>query len=83
MEVRGSGDHGQRITHVVGAVGRTADIAGTVAALFAEACSDRRLAVGLTVPGSPEVPTTALLDAAADAGVLLQEYTGVARVAHT
>lgn len=82
VEVRGAGTTGERITLVVGAVGRTGDIAGTVAALFAEACSDGRVPVGLTVPGDAHLPTVDLLDAAADAGVLLQEYTGVVRVVH-
>jgi hypothetical protein len=71
------------VTEVVGAVGRTGDMAGTVAALFAEACTTGSLPTGLTVAGSEHVPTAWLLAGAADAGVLLQEYTGIARVAHT
>lgn len=83
VEVRGAAADGARVTQVAGAVGRTGDIAGTVGALFAEVCADGRLAPGLTVAGADSVPTARLLAAAADAGVMLQEYTGIARVAHT
>ena len=83
VEVRGAAADGARVTEVVGAVGRTGDMAGTVAALFAEACTTGSLPTGLTVAGSEHVPTAWLLAGAADAGVLLQEYTGIARVAHT
>lgn len=83
VEVRGASADGGRITQVAGAVGRTGDIAGAVGALFAEACAAGRLPAGLSVAGAEHVPTEWLLAAAADAGVMLQEYTGIARVAHT
>ena len=80
VEVRGGMADGSRVTHVVGAVGRTGDIAGSVAALFAEACVTGRLGAGVRVAGDDPAAARWLLAAAADAGVLLQSYTGIARV---
>ena len=47
VEVRGADDDGGRLTHVAGAGGRSGTIAGTVAALYAEA-----VVQGRTPPGS-------------------------------
>jgi hypothetical protein len=71
---------GSRVTNVVGAVGRTGDIAGTVAALYAEACATERAHIGARVGGDDADLARWLLLAAVDAGVLLQEYTGIARL---
>jgi voltage-gated potassium channel Kch len=79
VEVRGALDTGERVTHVVGAVGRTGDLAGTVGALFAQACVDRRCPPGVTVAGDDATLGAWLLGEAVEAGVQLQEYTGVAR----
>jgi hypothetical protein len=79
VEVRGALDTGERVTHVVGAVGRTSDLAGTVAALFAQACVEGRCPSGVTVAGTDAALGQWLLGEAVSAGVLLQEYTGVAR----
>lgn len=80
VEVRGGTADGARVTHVVGAVGRTGDIAGTMAALFAEACVDGRLAPGVRVGGDDAGTAQWMLSSASDVGVLLQSYTGIARV---
>ena len=79
VEVRGALD-GRRVTHVAGAVGRTGDLAGAVAALFAVACIEQRCAPGVVVAGADGALSTWMLRGAIDAGVQLQEYTGVARV---
>lgn len=79
VEVRGAGADGARVTHVVGAVGRAGDLAGTVAALYAQACIQRRLGPGVTVAGERPDLDRWMLSAIADAGVMMQEYTGVAR----
>jgi hypothetical protein len=78
VEVRGA-LAGARETHVAGAVGRTGDLAGAVAALFAMACVEERCEPGVVVAGADAELSTWLLRGAVDAGVLLQEYTGVAR----
>jgi hypothetical protein len=80
VEVRGAVDSGERVTHVAGAVGRTADLAGTVGALFAQSCVDRRNAPGVTVAGADAALGAWLMGEAVAAGIQLQEYTGVARV---
>ncbi len=80
VEVRGGMADGSRVTNVVGAVGRTGDIAGTVAALYAEACATERAHIGARVGGDDADLARWLLLAAVDAGVLLQEYTGIARL---
>lgn len=79
VEVRGALDTGERVTHVAGAVGRTADLAGTVGALFAQSCVDGRCPLGVTVAGEDAVLGAWLMGEAVEAGVQLQEYTGVAR----
>ncbi len=78
VEVRGA-VAGARVTHVAGAVGRTGDLAGAVAALFALACVEGRCGPGVVVAGGDAELSSWMLRGAIDAGVLLQEYTGVAR----
>jgi len=79
VEVRGALSTGERVTHVVGAVGRAGDLAGTVAGLYAQACIQRRVEPGVTVAGEQPHLDAWMLAAVADAGVMMQEYTGVAR----
>lgn len=79
VEVRGADAEGGRTTLVAGAVGRSADIAGAVAGLYAECCATGMLGPGLHLAGAPGAPTDWLLARASEAGVLLQEYTGLAR----
>lgn len=78
VEVRGA-LAGARVTHVAGAVGRTGDLAGSIGALFAVACAEQRCEPGVVVAGADAELSTWMLRGAIDAGVLLQEYTGVAR----
>jgi len=80
VEVRGALATGERITHVVGAVGRTGDLAGTVAALFAEACVSGVASPGVVVAGTDVHLSRWVLAGAADCGLLLQEYTGITTV---
>ena len=79
VEVRGAIASGERVTHVVGAVGRAGDLAGTVGALFAIGCIEQRCAPGVTVAGDDSSFGAWLLGDAVAAGVQLQEYTGIAR----
>ena len=81
VEVRGAAESGERITSIVGAVGRTGDMAGTVAALFARESTQGRLAPGVVVAGDDSAVSARVLAGVVDAGVLLQEYTGIARPA--
>ena len=80
VEVRGALADGARETMVVGAVGRTGDLAGTVAALFAVACTDGAVPVGVSVAGEDEPLSRRLLASVVACGVQLHEFTGVARV---
>ncbi|MFZ4810843.1 MAG: hypothetical protein ACOYL9_05825 [Ilumatobacteraceae bacterium] len=79
VEVRGAGPGGERVTHVAGAVGRTADLAGTVAAMYAAACVERRLPEGVTVAGDERDVNAWLLSGIVGAGVTVQQYNGEAR----
>lgn len=79
VEVRGALADGARETFVVGAVGRTGDLAGTVAALYAAACVEWRVPVGVHVPGEHPDLDRRVLDGVVLAGVQLHEFTGVAR----
>lgn len=78
VEVRGSVVGGERVTHLVGAVGRTGDLAGAVAASFAGACVSGRTEAGLVISGHDRPLAEWMLRSLADVGVMLQEYTGVA-----
>ncbi len=78
VEVRGAAADGARVTHLVGAEGRTADLAGAVAGSFALACAAGRTAAGVVVAGADHELSTWMLRSVADAGVRLREYTGVA-----
>jgi hypothetical protein len=79
VEVRGATSDGARVTHVAGAVGRTGDLAGTVAAVFAQGCLETRLPIGVSVAGEASSPATWALRMCADSGAQLHEFTGVAR----
>ena len=79
VEVRGAIAGGARVTHVAGAVGRTGDLAGTTAALFAKACIETMADPGVVVAGHDAVLSAWMLHAAVEAGVQLHEFTGVAR----
>lgn len=77
VEVRGASADGARQTLVVGAVGRTGDLAGAVGASFALACLDGDVPAGLNVPaGDPHLGAN-LLRRVVDCGVPLHEYSGV------
>lgn len=78
VEVRGAEEGGARMTHLVGAVGRTADLAGSVAAALARACVGGLTAPGVVVAGDDRTLAASTLRAVAGMGVKLHEYTGVA-----
>ncbi len=77
VEVRGALADGARETLVAGAVGRTGDLAGTVAAWCAQACLDGRFPLGVSTTADDPVLARALLAGIVDSGVQLHEYTGV------
>jgi hypothetical protein len=79
VEVRGSADGGQRVTHVAGASGRAGDIAGTVAAVCALAAAHGRTADGVHALGADRELSTWLLAQVVTHGVTLLEFTGVPR----
>lgn len=79
VEVRGALADGARETLVAGAVGRTGDMAGAMAASCARACLADQIPVGVGVPGDDPVAGNRLLRDVLDAGVQLHEFTGVAR----
>ncbi len=81
VEVRGSLADGARETLVVGAVGRTGDLAGTVAAMFALECIAGTIPVGVAVSGEDAALSLRLLRSLTSAGVHVHEFTGVARAA--
>jgi hypothetical protein len=80
VEVRGALADGGRETLVVGAVGRTGDLAGTVAARFAVACTEGRVPMGVSVAGEDPTLSRDLLESVMMSGVQLHEFTGVARL---
>jgi hypothetical protein len=53
-----------------------------VAALYAQACIQRRVEPGVTVAGEHPHLDAWMLAAVADAGVMMQAYTGVARASN-
>lgn len=79
IEVRGAGPSGERITNIAGAAGRAGNLAGTVAALVADACVAGNVSAGARVLGDDLALAGDLLRGAAALGVALYEYTGVAR----
>jgi hypothetical protein len=78
VEVRGAVAGGARVTHLLGAVGRTGDIAGAVAASFAAACAQGRTPAGVLVAGEGGELSAWMLRTLDRVGVIMQEYTGVA-----
>jgi hypothetical protein len=80
VEVRGALADGARETIVVAAVGRTGDLAGTVAALYAVTCIDGSVPIGVSVAGEDAQLSRRLLASVVACGVQLREFTGVARV---
>jgi hypothetical protein len=79
VEVRGSADGGQRVTHVAGASGRAGDIAGKVAAVCALAAAAGRTGDGVHVLGADPELSRWLLAQVVTHGVSLLEFTGVPR----
>lgn len=80
VEVRGALADGARETLVVGAVGRTGDLAGTVAAVTVQAVLRGEAPAGCNVLGEDPVLSAHLLSRVVDCGVQLHEFTGVPRV---
>jgi predicted dinucleotide-binding enzyme len=79
VEIRGASADGARETAILGAVGRTGDLAGTVAAVFAASCLDGSSPVGVSAPGDDPVLAGRMLREVVALGLQLHEYTGVAR----
>lgn len=79
VEVRGGMHSGERVTHVAGAAGRVADLAGTIAALLAIECFEGRLGAGVHVTGADAELSERLLVEARQTGIALHAFTGVPR----
>lgn len=83
VEVRGADGDGARVTFVLGSAGRVGDMAGTVAALFAEAFagagSRARPEPGVHLAGQPGPLSRWMMETAVTCGVSVHEFTGVAR----
>jgi len=79
VELRGAAADGSRVTVIAGASGPTGGLAAAVAASGVEACLGRALDAGVHVVGEASLDPASMLRRAAGRGVLLQEFTGVAR----
>ena len=79
VEARGALADGSRRTVIAGASGRAAELAATVCAAAATACAVGLVAAGVHVPGEPGLDRAGLLRRAAALGVVVEEFTGVAR----
>ncbi len=79
VEVRGAQHDASRETVVIGAAGRVADLAGAVAAATAVEVAARQPPDGVVVLGDTTVDAAAILGRAQRFGVVLQEFTGLAR----
>jgi len=77
VEVRGALADGARQTLIVGAVGRTGDLAGSVGASYALSCLDRDVPKGVSVPAEDPHLGAKLLRRIVDCGVALHEYSGI------
>ena len=81
VEVRGAAADGARVTVVEGAAGRVGDVAGSVAAAVAVSALLGRVPHGVSTPGDAHLDNAAILADVQAMGVVLQEFTGVARPA--
>jgi hypothetical protein len=79
VEVRGAAEDGARVTVIAGASGPTSQLAAAVMLACIEACLADRIAPGVHLVGGATLDPPLLLRRAAELGVRLQEYTGVAR----
>ena len=79
VEVRGAAADGARVTLIAGAAGPTGDLAAAVATACVEVCLAGSIEPGVHVVGGPTIDAPMLLRRAVEFGVLLQEFTGVAR----
>lgn len=79
VEVRGAADDGARLTVINGAAGRAGQIAGTVGAAAVIQVLAGRLEPGVRLLGEDSQTAAELLDLVQDFGVVIQEFTGLAR----
>lgn len=79
VEVRGADHDGARLTVVSGAAGRAGEIAGAVAAAAMIQTLAGRLSPGARLLGDDPSSAAAMLELAQDLGVVIQEFTGLAR----
>jgi hypothetical protein len=79
VEVRGAAEDGARVTVIAGASGPTSQLAAAVMLACLEACLAHSIAPGVHLVGGATLDPPQLLRRAAELGVRLQEYTGVAR----
>lgn len=77
VEVRGSGDGGERITRVLGVAELVGTASAAVAAVFASAAAGDELPSGMVVTSDAGLDNVGLLRRVEAAGVRLQEFTGV------
>ncbi len=77
VEVRGNDESGGRLTLIAGAAELVGTAAAATAIAFASAAVDGRLQPGVVRAGDPSLDTVALLRTVIEAGVRLQEFTGV------
>jgi hypothetical protein len=79
VEVRGASATGARNTLIAGASGPTGDLAAAVATAAVEACLSDTLQPGAYVVGEAALDPAGMLRRVVELGVVLQEFTGVAR----
>jgi hypothetical protein len=79
VEARGAGPQGERITLIAGAAGHTGDLAAAVCAATALRLVRQDVPVGVHAVGDDSLQALDLLHHAAELGVRVQEFTGVAR----
>jgi hypothetical protein len=79
VEVRGAAADGARLTVIAGASGPTSALAAAVAVGCVEPCVAGSVEPGVHLVGGSTLDSAALLRRAVELGVLLQEFTGVAR----
>jgi hypothetical protein len=79
VEARGSVDDGARRTVIAGASGRAAEIAAAVCTAAVCACLDAAVPAGAHAPGDTALVPADLLRRATAFGVVVEEFTGVAR----
>lgn len=77
VEVRGSAPDGARLTRVLGIAELVGSASAAMAAVFAAAVAAGEFPVGMIVTSDARLDTIGLLRRLDDAGVRLQEFTGV------